>query len=128
MELTSSYNFPLVSFSVFIAVLASYVALELTKRMTVPITYDLTTVEQINPSLKSFSSSVTPYLCSSVREAKKTVPVFALKAIAPRLGGSRDHAVLPSADRIYYNCSRRQLTFPTYRKSIYFNYEKKRLC
>ncbi len=34
MELTGDYNFPLVSFSVFIAVLASYTALELTERIT----------------------------------------------------------------------------------------------
>ena len=34
MELTSNYNFPLVSFSVFIAILASYTALELTERIS----------------------------------------------------------------------------------------------
>ena len=34
MELTSSYNLPLVSFSVLIAVLASYTALELTERIS----------------------------------------------------------------------------------------------
>lgn len=34
MELTSDYNLPLVSFSVFIAVLASYTALELTERIS----------------------------------------------------------------------------------------------
>ena len=34
MELIGSYNFPLVSFSVLIAVLASYTALELTERIT----------------------------------------------------------------------------------------------
>ena len=34
MQLTNSYNVPLVSFSVFIAVLASYTALELTERIS----------------------------------------------------------------------------------------------